>query len=165
MTDIATADNDVPSTDLNRRQFVAAAAAAACLCLFCDGSSLLADDTPAAAAPVDVGPKSDYAADGYKTDWIKTNHFVVIRENSQLYACTSHCTHRNVDVQVQDNILFCAKHGSKFDSSGKVLQGPAKRSLVRYGISLDANSHVLVDKSKKFEEKDWTDPASFIPLT
>jgi nitrite reductase/ring-hydroxylating ferredoxin subunit len=152
-------------SDLNRREFVAATAAAACLCLLCGhGQTVLADDAPA-STPVDVGPKSSYTADGFTTDWIKTNHFIVVRENGHLYACTSRCTHRNADVQVQGDGLWCSRHGSTFDSAGKVTQGPAKRSLSRYAISLDANDHVIVDKSKKFDDKHWDDPASFIALS
>ena len=58
----------------------------------------------------------------------------------------------------------CPTHKSHFTFEGTVTGGPAKRSLPRYGISVDANGHVLVDCSKEFTEKNWDDENSFVKI-
>lgn len=57
------------------------------------------------------------------------------------------CTHQNNPVTVTSTGLFCPTHGSVFDLSGQVLQGPASRPLkafktMRVGdvVTIDLNS-------------------------
>ena len=60
--------------------------------------------------------------------------------------------------------IICSGHDSTFTPEGKPTGGPARRSLVRFGISLDANGHVLVDRFVEYPEKQWNDKASFVPV-
>lgn len=158
-------------SQLNRREFVAAVACAACLCGLGSNSYLLADDAPTTApstAPsttLDAGPKSDYTADGITTTWMKMPHRIaVIRHQGKIYACTTVCPHRGgilfkkADLQT----LACPRHGATFDIEGNVTHMPAKTPLTRYAISVDANGHIIVDKSQSFTHDQWNDPASFV---
>jgi nitrite reductase/ring-hydroxylating ferredoxin subunit len=159
--------------ELNRREFVAAAACAACLLgmggLGGDFSHALADEpSTQPGSTLDVGAKSDYAKDGITTTWIgQPNRVIVIRHEGKIYASTSICPHRQVTIVegADHNSFECPRHHSKFDIDGNVTQGPAKKALVRYAISVDANGHLIVDKSKKFTDTQWDDPASFVAVS
>jgi nitrite reductase/ring-hydroxylating ferredoxin subunit len=152
-------------SELNRRELLTAAAAAACLCCLGDPSKLLADTTSGPTL-LDVGPKAGYVADGITTTWMAFNKVAVIRHSGKLYACTDICTHRGATIKSPDGQSFeCPRHHAKYDINGNVTQGPAKRSLNRFAISVDANGHVIVDKSTQFDPDHWDDPASFIVMS
>ena len=44
------------------------------------------------------------------------------------------CTHRGCTVDVQGQRLVCPCHGSTYDREGRVLKGPAERSLDRHNV-------------------------------
>jgi nitrite reductase/ring-hydroxylating ferredoxin subunit len=147
---------------MNRRAFLvtAATAAAAVISLpVLNERAFAADDSK----PVDVGTMADYSKDGVTDKFQKSDSILVIREDSKIYACTSLCTHKNAQLQVKDDELYCPKHKSHFTFEGTVTGGPAKRSLPRYAIAL-TDGKLMVDKSKTFEEKKWDDSASFVAV-
>ena len=156
-------------TQINRREFVAAVACAACLCGLGKSAEVLADDSPATAPSptVDVGAKSDYAVDGVTTTWIKDpNRVAVVRHDGKIYASTSICTHRHGQINWNPdlNLYICARHHANFDITGTVIQGPARLPLQRYAISVDANGHLIVDKTQSFTSDQWDNPASFVKV-
>jgi cytochrome b6-f complex iron-sulfur subunit len=123
-----------------------------------------APTTKPAGGPVDVGALSSFDKDGITDTWAKTNKLFVIRQDGKLYAVTSICTHRGFQLISHGQDLYCPKHKSDFSMEGTVIDGPAKRSLPRFAISVDDQKHVIVNTSKKFKEVEWSDPASFIDL-
>lgn len=154
---------------LNRRELLAmaAAGAATAACLRCLGSAatVLADATTVPSA-LDVGPVADFKTDGITTKWMSSDKFAVVRHNGKLYAPTAICTHKGSTIQSPDGTSFaCPKHHATYDIEGNVTKPPAKRALNRYAISVDANGHVIVDKSRSFKAEQWNDPASFIKLS
>ena len=156
-------------SELNRREFVvvgAAAVACACACSVAEAAD--APGGPNAPAqskgPVDVGPKSNYAKDGVTDTWTKTQRILVIRNDGKIYAANSTCTHKNCAVRSKDGEIVCPCHGSRFSLEGTPTKGPAKISLYRYGISEDDKGHLIVDKSKQFEEKKWDDEGAFVKV-
>ena len=156
---------------MNRREFVAAVACAACLCGLGDAANLLADDatTAPATAPttLDVGPKSNYTADGITTTWMKPpNRVAVIRHDGKIYACTTICTHKGgtLNEGADGNSFKCPNHGAMFDIEGNVTHKPARRPLIRYAVSVDSSGHVIVDKTTSFTAAQWSDPASFVKI-
>ena len=152
--------------DLTRRQFVTAAAAVTAACAGCPLFNGVADGagTGAAATPVDIGPAADLA-DGITSRWAGGGFFVV-RRGDRVYAVSSTCTHKKVRLvpsgKAGDAALKCPRHGSVFNAEGRPTKAPARRPLSRYGVRLDERGHVLVDRSSRFGEKDWDDPASFV---
>jgi nitrite reductase/ring-hydroxylating ferredoxin subunit len=55
------------------------------------------------------------------------------------------CPHENQNVsQVQNGLLFCPTHGSRFDlATGQVVNGPANRGLTTRASTFDAATGVL----------------------
>ena len=157
---------------LNRREFLAAVATAAALCSVCGGADLFAD-TPSTqpstgSTVVAIGQKSDYAEDGITTTWIKApSRIIVVRHEGKIYALTSVCTHRGgMLFERPDKMsLECHKHHATFGIEGNVTAPPAKVALMRFGISVDDSGALSVDKSKKFTQDQWSDPASFVSVS
>jgi len=69
------------------------------------------------------------------------------RDAEGLYAMTVTCTHAGCDVSPSGTTLSCPCHGSRFDSNGNVLQGPAGSPLVHFAVTIDAAGNVTVDGS------------------
>lgn len=59
---------------------------------------------------------------------------VILRDNSGFYALSLVCTHLGCTVTVSEEALSCPCHGSRFDRLGRVLKGPADRSLERMKV-------------------------------
>lgn len=141
-------------SEVNRREFVAltVGAAAACAC----GEDLLA--APATQpAGFDAGPLSDFAADGMFDKFAnKKDRLMLKRTGDKLIAFSAACTHKGCIVKVKGDILNCPCHSSKFELSGKLIAGgQAKASLFHHAISLNADNHVIVDRTKLFGEAEW----------
>jgi len=156
-------------TQLNRREFVTAVACAACLCGLGNSAQLLADDSPATAPStlLDVGAKSDYATDGITSTWMTVpNRVAVVRHDGKIYASSTICTHRGGTVKWHSDVdaFVCPRHGANFDIEGNVTKGPARTALLRYAISVDANGHLIVDKSQSFTSDQWDNPGSFVKV-
>jgi nitrite reductase/ring-hydroxylating ferredoxin subunit len=154
--------------EINRREFIAAAAAATAACAMCCGNNdAMAQATAPSATTVDVGAKSDYAADGYSDKFETSNHIIISRANGKIVALSSKCTHQGVDVKITGATLTCPKHKSIFEADGTKApppSGPAKTALPHFAISVDANGHLIVDTSKQFLEANFSDPASFVTV-
>jgi Rieske Fe-S protein len=149
-------------SEMNRREFVAAAAACA-FCASCPEGVLAA----VAKGPVDAGDVSAFAKEGVYDSLAQSQGFFLISSKGKLYAASSTCTHKANQVLIDSENqgqLKCEKHGSLFGLDGKVVKPPAKRSLPRFGIKLDAKKHVIVDPTKRFEEANWQNPACFLKL-
>jgi len=120
-------ENDT-TAGMNRRQFLVLTAAA----VLAGRQALDAASNPAGAAGprvVNAGPVGNYAADGLYEGFIDQGFFV-IRKGKDLFALSSDCTHRQCQLKIgAHRSFFCPCHGSTFDSSGKVTDGPAKRDL------------------------------------
>ncbi len=150
-------------SEMNRREFVAAAsmAAAACLAAFACPASVMADE---AAKTIDVGTKADYTKDGITSTWIKSDNVVVVRNAGKIYAFTAVCTHKGATIGVTGDHLTCPKHHSIFNIDGTVKEGKATSALVHYAIAADAKGHLIVDKSKSFTQDKFDDAASFVKV-
>jgi len=149
-------------SELNRREFVAAAATCA-ICAACAENLLAA----VAKGPVDAGEASAFAKEGIYDSLSLSQGFFLISSKGKLYATSSTCTHKSnlVSIDAEKAGQFkCEKHGSLFSLDGRVVKPPAKRSLPRFAIKLDAKKHVIVDPTRRFEEAQWIDPNSFVKL-
>ncbi len=74
---------------------------------------------------------------------------ILARDADGLYAMTITCTHEGCDVTPTGVTLDCPCHGSRFDSNGKVLQGPAGSPLVHFAVTVDANGAITIDGTKQ----------------
>jgi len=82
-----------------------------------------------------------------KADWGESN-FVVVKYkklpkplyvsnlgNGKYIALLMQCTHKQCEVRPFAQGLSCPCHGSEFDQTGKVLEGPAKKDLAEFTVT------------------------------
>lgn len=138
--------SDDPSPEcchLDRRGFLLLAATAA-VAAGCEAVNTGGSSTGGAPRVIDAGPASAYAKEGVYSQH-KEHGFFLIRRGSQLTAVSSYCTHRHCKLDAeQDRTFYCPCHGSTFDPSGKVTEGPAKRDLPIFATATDSRGHVMV---------------------
>lgn len=83
------------------------------------------------------------AADG---GFVYVGDIIVIRVSATSYIALSKiCTHQQCTVSYNSSTgrLPCPCHGSLFDSSGNVLNGPATSPLKKYSVTL-ANNKLII---------------------
>lgn len=150
--------------EINRRQFVALTVAG--VCAACAGDPVAAADALQAGpkVKVDVGELSALSTDGVLDTWKQQHKFLLVRHEGKVYAVSARCTHKAGVLNVDGGAIVCPKHGSKFDNNGVPIEGPAKAPLFRYGVSVNAEKHVIVDLGKQFTQKDWDKPAAFVTI-
>ncbi len=75
--------------------------------------------------------------------------FIFRAKEGYFYAVSAVCTHLGciTNWKAEQGIIACPCHGSKFDRNGNKIAGPAPRPLQRFSMSLDADGHLVVDKS------------------
>jgi Rieske Fe-S protein len=62
-----------------------------------------------------------------------TNPLYVLRlDNGEFAVISPICTHQGCTVDIQGPRLVCPCHGSTYDREGRVLRGPAQRSLTHF---------------------------------
>jgi nitrite reductase/ring-hydroxylating ferredoxin subunit len=144
--------------NLNRREFLIGSLACSA-CALCPAKLHAADPKP-----VDIGTPADFAKEGITDTWAYSHDFFIVRRKNVLYAVSATCTHKSFDLVSDKGTIKCPKHGSIFSLEGKTQKGPARASLPRLAITRIDSGRIIVDPSKKFSEKNWSDPASFINL-
>ena len=126
---------------MKRREFIILTCATFCGCAEQSGSN-----QPISLKPVsiDAGNAADYASDGVY-DRFHDAGFFVVRQGPKLFAISSICTHRRCALKVQpDRSFYCKCHGSEFDASGHVTEGPAVRDLPVLPTEIDGRGHLMI---------------------
>jgi len=77
------------------------------------------------------GPGGDY------------NIFVSRASETEVTALQLKCTHRGHGVKMEEAKLHCPMHGSEFDFSGNVTNGPAKLPLKKFPVTIE-NGNVVI---------------------
>jgi cytochrome b6-f complex iron-sulfur subunit len=76
--------------------------------------------------------------------------YLIIKDGPQIaeYAINPICTHLGCTVEwnTEKNRFICPCHGSQYDSQGKVIRGPARRSLPLITVIVKQNQIRLVDQ-------------------
>jgi Rieske Fe-S protein len=62
---------------------------------------------------------------------------------TQFNALWMKCSHQGSELQASGDHLYCASHGSEFDNSGKVSQGPAEKDLRIFPVSIVADKIII----------------------
>lgn len=50
------------------------------------------------------------------------------------------CSHQGNELNAHDGYLTCPAHGSEYDKTGKVTEGPAEKNLTAYKVTSDAEN-------------------------
>jgi cytochrome b6-f complex iron-sulfur subunit len=80
-------------------------------------------------------------AGGFYID--KTNNIIIARTlTNEFLAVSSMCTHQQVtlDFEANNNRFYCSGHGSIFNTTGGVVNGPASTPLKQYKTALNGNN-------------------------
>jgi nitrite reductase/ring-hydroxylating ferredoxin subunit len=79
---------------------------------------------------------------------LRGNEILVINRNKEFYCLDARCTHAGAPLaegKLENNILTCPWHGSRFNiETGEVVRGPAKKQLRKYN-SIVKENNLLVD--------------------
>ena len=127
---------------LNRRQLLILTAAAAAGCAGPGSGGDPLANRP--RADLNIGPESDYAADGVY-DRFRDRGLFIIRRNGRLLAISSICTHKYCKLSVSnDQSFYCKCHDSTFDREGHVTLGPARRDLPGFAVVKDEAGNLIV---------------------
>jgi nitrite reductase/ring-hydroxylating ferredoxin subunit len=128
---------DSEPTGINRRHFLMLAVAGVTAPKAVEGN-------PTADRLVDAGPASNYSVEGLYSGF-RDQGFFLVRKGAQLLALSAACTHRKCKLTAKsDRSFYCNCHGSMFDPSGKVTEGPAKRDLPVLPTMVSDRGHLLV---------------------
>jgi Rieske Fe-S protein len=126
---------------INRREFLILATAAVAGCTSPPPGSV-------SSAPgirlVNAGPVGDYAVDGVYACF-RDHGFFIVRQKEKLFALSAICTHKRCRLKAEPDCSFsCPCHGSTFDGSGHVTEGPAKRDLPKLETLTNNNGELIV---------------------
>jgi cytochrome b6-f complex iron-sulfur subunit len=105
----------------------------------------LSFETEAAPTEFDLGPASKYP-DGSRTVLLYIPA-ILIRSGEQFTATSLVCTHLGCTVEPQGPEYACPCHGSRFNSTGGVVKGPADRPLKQLRVArlADGNLRLYLD--------------------
>ena len=78
------------------------------------------------------GPNGDYRI------------FVMKKSETEYEALQLKCTHREGNVKMEETKLHCPLHGSEFDFSGNVTNGPAKAPLKKFPVTVENGNAVIL---------------------
>lgn len=80
-----------------------------------------------------------------------TQNFFVFADNDGLHAVSRVCTHLGCLVALTNDGFQCPCHGSVYSKDGKVIAGPAPRSLPWLKISQNIDGTLVVDAGKEIK--------------
>ncbi|MDD2500043.1 MAG: ubiquinol-cytochrome c reductase iron-sulfur subunit [Geobacter sp.] len=86
-------------------------------------------------------PLADLPAGGALV--FRQERVAVMRAGNDIIALSLVCTHLGCTVSVTPEGMICPCHGSRFDRNGRVLSGPAERSLPRLTVEQDGATLVV----------------------
>lgn len=86
-------------------------------------------------------PLADLPAGGALV--FRQERVAVMRAGNDIIALSLVCTHLGCTVSVTPEGMVCPCHGSRFDRNGRVLSGPAERSLPRLTVEQDGTTLVV----------------------
>lgn len=69
-------------------------------------------------------------------------------DDNNYTAVLMQCTHQGAELQVSGDQLTCPAHGSEFDQTGKVTQGPAAQDLRSFPVSVQGEQ-LFIDLRKR----------------
>ncbi|MBS1551050.1 MAG: Rieske (2Fe-2S) protein [Bacteroidetes bacterium] len=93
------------------------------------------------AKVINLSDYPDLANVGGSTTIGKT--FIMRTGSSKFIALSTVCSHKKCDVDFTGDGFECPCHGSTYDKSGKVTNGPAKKNLRSYKTAYNSEENTL----------------------
>ncbi len=95
-----------------------------------------------------AGKPEDFPPGSVTLD-VQQKVYIVRAKEGYFYALSAVCTHLGciTNWKSEEGIIACPCHGSKFDTGGTKIAGPAPRALPRFSMVLDEQGMLVVDKS------------------
>jgi cytochrome b6-f complex iron-sulfur subunit len=95
-----------------------------------------------------AGKPEDFPPGSVTLD-VEQKVYIVRAKEGYFYALSAVCTHLGciTNWKSDQGIIACPCHGSKFNTDGTKIAGPAPRSLPRFSLVLDDQGQLIVDKS------------------
>ena len=148
-----------PQNPSSRRQFLGASALATSALVLGPLSQALAEtgapETPqTSAAPELVLKLNDNPELGKVGGWkiveVQNEKVIVAHTKNGFVACGAICPHKGCEVgfSAEEEVFVCPCHRARFDTTGKVLRGPAKTPLKAF----DAQSALVIGAAKTDEK-------------
>ncbi|HVN14808.1 MAG TPA: Rieske (2Fe-2S) protein [Anaerolineales bacterium] len=97
---------------------------------------------PAPKTEFDIGLASNYAMNSRTL--LADVPAVLIHNQAGFSALSLVCTHLGCTVEQKADGFTCPCHGSRYDENGKVLRGPAKKSLPSLRVETSADGHLIL---------------------
>jgi len=94
-----------------------------------------------------IGSLYDFPIDTYTL--LPKQRVFIRRDYEGVKAMSAECTHLGCVLDRKDNGFQCPCHGSRFDEQGKVISGPAPRSLACFKVDLAPDGQLRVDITQK----------------
>ena len=69
---------------------------------------------------------------------------LLIHNQSGFSALSLVCAHLGCTVEQKDNGFDCPCHGSRYDSNGNVLRGPAQKPLRSLRVEITSDQHLIL---------------------
>jgi len=100
-----------------------------------------------------IGRLYDFPIDTYTL--MSKQRVFILRDHEGVKAMSAECTHLGCVLDRTDNGFQCPCHGSRFDEQGRVISGPAPRSLACFRVDLTPDGQLRVNTNYKvpFREK------------
>lgn len=94
-----------------------------------------------------VGRLYDFQIDTYTL--IPKQRVFILRDHEGVKAMSAECTHLGCVLDRTDSGFQCPCHGSRFDEQGKLISGPAPRSLACFRVDLAPDGQLRIDMNQK----------------
>jgi Rieske Fe-S protein len=134
----------LPAMRINRREFLILTAT---FVAGCNSMENVGVPSIGGERVVNAGLVGNYAADGVYAAF-RSQGFFIVRRGEKLFALSAICTHKRCKLNVERNRSFyCPCHGSTFDPTGHVTEGPARRDLPVLATSVNESGQLLVTLS------------------
>jgi len=143
---------------MNRRDFLKSSSAAAIFASLALAGISCDDDNPVKLPNgvtfdgnkinVDLTILSSLKSSGAFLLIEKEHVFLINLDGTNFKAFTSVCTHQGCDVNdFSGNKIICPCHGSKYSTSGSVVDGPAPSGLKEYAVTKPSTDSLQITKA------------------
>ncbi len=93
-----------------------------------------------------IGSKEDFPPGTSR--YFAAEQTYVFADEEGIYAMSATCTHLGCVVVREQERFTCPCHGSRYDERGKVLTGPAPKSLDWYEVRTQPSGRLVVDRGR-----------------